>query len=138
VIRRVKPVWILPFAVALLAGCGGGGGGSSGTVTLSGSDYFHAATETVSHSPAECAKDARIFATDALALLAHSGANAYPADLYYSIIHDDFLDFEARTCEPKVLGPPLRRRLTAKQRAALVADLPSVMAQVVRDGLGGT
>ncbi|HEY5099536.1 MAG TPA: hypothetical protein VII54_05745 [Gaiellaceae bacterium] len=133
----MKRVWILPFAVALLAGCGGGGS-SSGTVTLSGSDYFHAATETVSHSPAECAEDARIFTRDALALLAHSGANAYPADLYYSIIRDDFADFEARRCEPKVLGPPLRRGMTAKQRAALIADLPSVMAQVVRDGLGGT
>ncbi len=95
-------------------------------------------TITGTPSPAECAKDARIFTRDALALLAHSGANAYPADLYYSIIREDFDDFEARRCEPKVLGPPLRRGLTPKQRAALVADLPSVMAQVVRDGLGGT
>ena len=132
----MKRVWILPFAAALLAGCGGGS--SSGTVTFSGNDEFHAATETVSHSPAECAKDAEIFTSDALALLAHSGANAYPADLYYSIIHDVFADFEARRCDPKVLGRPLRRRLTAKQREALVADLPNVMAQVVRDGLGGT
>jgi hypothetical protein len=136
VIRRVKRVWILPFAAALLAGCGGGG---SGTVTFSGNGEFHAATETVSHSPAECAEDARIFTSDALALLAHSGASAaYPADLYYSIIRDVFADFEARRCGPRVLGPPLRRSLTAKQRAALVADLPNVMAQVVRDGLGGT
>lgn len=132
----MKRVWILPCAAALLAGCGGGG--SSGTVTFSGNDEFYPATETVSHSPAACAKDARIFAGDALALLAHSGTSAYPADLYYSIIRDDFADFEARRCDPKVLGPPLRRSLTAKQRAALVADLPNVMAQVVRDGLEGT
>jgi len=132
----VKRVWILPFAAALLAGCGGGG--HRATLTVPGYGPYPAQTITGTPSPAECAKDARIFTRDALALLAHSGANAYPADLYYSIIREDFDDFEARRCDPKVLGPPLRRGLTPKQRAALVADLPSVMAQVVRDGLGGT
>jgi hypothetical protein len=136
VIRRVKTVWILVFAAGVLAGCGGGGGG--GTITFSGNDEFRAATETVSHDPVECAKDARIFARDALALLDHAGANAaYPADLYYSIIRGDFADFQARRCDPTLLGAPLRRRLTAKQRAALVGYLPEVMAQVVRDGLRG-
>lgn len=132
----MKHVWILPFAAALLAGCGGGG--HRATLTVPGYGPYPAQTITGTPSPAECAKDARIFTRDALALLAHSGANAYPADLYYSIIREDFDDFEARRCDPKVLGPPLRRGLAAKQRAALVADLPSVMAQVVRDGLGGT
>jgi hypothetical protein len=135
VIRRVKHVWILPCAAALLAGCGGG---HRATLTVPGYGPYPAQTITGTPSPAECAKDARIFTRDALALLAHSGANAYPADLYYSIIREDFADFEARRCDPKVLGPPLRRGLAAKQRAALVADLPSVMAQVVRDGLRGT
>jgi hypothetical protein len=93
-------------------------------------------TVAASHSPAECAKDARIFARDALALVVHSSTNsAYPADLYYSIIRGDFADFEARSCEPRLLGTALRNRLTPKQRAALVAYLPSAMAQVVRDGL---
>lgn len=132
----MKRVWILPSAAALLAGCGGG---SRGTVTVPVYGVYPPGTVAVSHSPAECAKDARIFARDALALVVHSSTNsAYPADLYYSIIRGDFADFEARSCDPKLLGPPLRTRLTSKQRAALVAYLPNAMAKVVRDGLGGT
>lgn len=133
----MKPVWILPFVAVLLAGCGGG---RPATLTVPGYGPYPAQTITAGPaSQAECAQDARIFTRDALALLAHSSSSAaYPADLYYSILREDFADFEARRCDPNVLGPPLRSGLTAKQRAALIADLPSVMAQVVRDGLGGT
>jgi hypothetical protein len=69
-------------------------------------------------------------------VLAHSGANAaYPADLYYMIIREDFTDFQARRCDPKLLGAELRHRLTDKQRAALLGDLPYAMADVVRSAL---
>ncbi|MGH2972103.1 MAG: hypothetical protein ACRDLE_08265, partial [Gaiellaceae bacterium] len=69
--------------------------------------------------------------------LAHTGATvaAYPADLYYMTLREDFSDFQARACSPKLLGDALRKRLTARQRAALVADLPTVIAQEVRAGL---
>jgi hypothetical protein len=133
----VKRVWVFLVCAAVLAGCGGGGGGKRGVVTFSGD--FPPATETVSHDAVECARDARIFAHDALAYLAHSGPDAaYPADLYYSILHGDFADFEARRCEPKLLGTALRPRLSPRQRAALVAELPRVIADVVRDGLAAT
>jgi hypothetical protein len=127
----VKRVWIVTFA-AVLAGCGGG----KKVVTVPAYGEHPAATVSEAHNPAECAKDARIFARDALALLAHSSTDtAYPADLYYTIIRGDFADFEARSCDPRLLGTPLRGRLTPKQRAALVAYLPQEMAQVVRGGL---
>jgi len=77
-----------------------------------------------------------MFARDGLLVLAHSGANAaYPADLYYMIIREDFTDFQARRCDPKLLGAELRRRLTEKQRADLLGDLPYAMADVVRRAL---
>jgi hypothetical protein len=63
---------------------------------------------------------------------------AYPADLYYSNLHGDFADFDARRCEPKVLGGALRAGPAPRQRAALVAELPRVIADVVRDGLAAT
>jgi hypothetical protein len=95
-----------------------------------------ATTVSASTSPAACAADARIFARDAVALLAHSSTNAaYPADLYYTIIREDFADFEARACEPRLLGPALHARLTPKQEAALVAGLPRTIAGVVQKGL---
>ena len=134
----MKHVWILAFAAALLAGCGGGSRGRN-VVTVPAYGEHPAATVSEAHSPAECAKDARIFARDALALLDHSSANtAYPADLYYTIIRSDFADFEARSCEPKLLGAALRARLTARQRTALVGYLPHAMADVVREGLRST
>jgi hypothetical protein len=142
VIQRVKTVWILTLAAALLAGCGGGSGGkkmiSVNVITVPAYGEHPAATVSGAHSAVECAKDARVFARDALTLLDHASSNAaYPADLYYTIIRSDFADFEARSCEPKLLGSALRARLTAGQRAALVAYLPKATAQVVRDGLRG-
>jgi hypothetical protein len=133
VIRGVKRVWVLVFS-ALLAGCGGGG--HRGSVTVPAYGAYPAQTISGSASPAECAKDARLFARDGLLVLAHSGANAaYPADLYYVIIREDFTDFQARRCDPKLLGAELRHRLTEKQRADLLRDLPYAMAAVVRSAL---
>ena len=133
----MKAVWILALAVGLLAGCGGGGTGrSTKVVTVPAYGEHPAATVSEAYSAAECAKDARIFARDALTLVDHASSNAaYPADLYYTIIRSDFADFEARSCGPKLLGEALRARLTAAQRSSLVANLPQAMAEVVRDGL---
>ena len=134
-IRRVKAVWTLALAAGLLAGCGGGGHGAK-VVTVPAYGEHPAATVSGSYSAAECAKDARIFARDALTLVDHASSNAaYPADLYYTIIRSDFADFEARSCGSKLLGEALRARLTAAQRSSLIANLPQAMAQVVRDGL---
>ena len=132
----MKAVWILALAVGLLAGCGGGTGRSTKVVTVPAYGEHPAATVSEAYSAAECAKDARIFARDALTLVDHASSNAaYPADLYYTIIRSDFADFEARSCGPKLLGEALRARLTAAQRSSLVANLPRAMAEVVRDGL---
>ncbi len=129
----MKRVWIAAAVVALLAGCGAV---KKRTVTVGAYGNYPAQTITGSATPAECTRDGNAFARDGLMLLAHSGPSAaYPADLYYSIIREDFADFQARGCDPKYLGDGLRRRLTAKQRAALVAYLPEVMAKVVRAGL---
>lgn len=133
----MKHVWVFLLCSAVLAGCGGGG--RRHTVTVPAYGDHPAATVSASTSPAACAADARIFARDAVTLVAHSSTNAaYPADLYYTIIREDFADFEARACAPRLLGPALKARLTPKQRAALVAALPRTMADVIRAGLGVT
>ncbi len=129
----MKRVWMAGAVAALLAGCGGGG---HRAVTVGAYGNYPAQTITGAASPAECRRDGNAFARDGLMLLAHSGPNAaYPADLYYSILREDFADFEARGCYPADIGVALRRRLSAAQRAALVADLPETMAKVVRAGL---
>ena len=131
----MKRVWVFVLCCAVLAGCGGGGG-TKRTVVVPAYGEHPATTVSVSPSPAACAADARIVARDAVAFVQHSsGISAYPADLYYMIIREDLADFAARSCEPKLLGPALRARLTPKQRAVLVGALPNTLATVIRAGL---
>lgn len=135
----MKPVWMAfaAAAVAVLAGCGSGA--KRGTVTVGAYGGFPATTVTETASPAECVRDGRIIARDGRSFLRHFGASAaYPADLYYMIVREDFADFEARQCDPKLLGAALRARLTPGQRTALAADLPTAMAVLIRRGLAAT
>jgi hypothetical protein len=86
-----------------------------------------------------CRHDAQSFARDGLQFLAHYGPQAaYPADLYYVILRGVFADFQAHRCDGALLGDALDRRLTAKQRGALIADLPRPMDRVIRAGLART
>jgi hypothetical protein len=133
----LKGVWVCLPAALVLGGCGGGS--KHAAVTVGAYGNYPAQTITGSASPAECTMDGRAFARDGLILLRHTGPDAaYPADLYYSILREDFADFTARNCDPRYVGAGLRAELTAKQISALVADLPSVMAKVVRAGLAVT
>ncbi|HEY4414015.1 MAG TPA: hypothetical protein VGN06_13555 [Gaiellaceae bacterium] len=133
----MKRVWVFLFCAAVLAGCGGSStGGGKHSVVVPAYGEHPATTVSAAPSPAACAADARIIARDAVALVEHStGTTAYPADLYYTIIREDLADFEARSCEADLLGPPLRARLTPKQRAVLVDALPRTLAAVIRAGL---
>lgn len=121
------------IAVLALAGCGGGGSHGH-TQTVGAYGTFTAATvAALPGGPANCRKDGEDFARDAKRFVAHTTtAAAYPADLYYMIIREDFADFEARGCAPSYLHDPLVRRLTASERRVLVADLPAAMAATVR------
>ena len=133
----MKRVWVFAFCAAVLAGCGGSSSsGGKHSVVVPAYGEHPATTVSASASPAACAADARIIARDAVAFVQHStGISAYPSDLYYTIIREDMADFEARSCEPKILGPALRARLTPKQRAVLVGSLPRTLADVIRAGL---
>jgi len=131
-----------PLLAALaLGGCGGSSGHQAATqLTLPGYGGYPATTESVSGaSPAACRRDARAFTGDAVLFLAHSGPDAaYPADLYYISMRGVLVDFQGHRCDTALLGGALARRLTAKQRDALVAGLPHAMAAVVREGLART
>ena len=126
----MKRVWVLALAALVLAGCGA----TRHVTTVGRYGPYPAQTITGSADPKECALDAHTYARDALAYLAHSGPDAaYPADLYYMMLREDFADFGARGCDPKLLGSALRARLTASQRATLVGSLPTAMADAVRN-----
>ncbi|MGH2935663.1 MAG: hypothetical protein ACRDL2_14290 [Gaiellaceae bacterium] len=127
---------VCAVVVLALAGCGGSSRPKSRAVTLPGYGGFAAQTITGAYSAPECAKDVRSFAREGLLLVAHVGAAAaYPADLYYMDLRIPFADFVARGCDPADLGRALERRMTPRQRQTLAGNLPSAMAQLVRDGL---
>ncbi|HXH97532.1 MAG TPA: hypothetical protein VNH40_10015 [Gaiellaceae bacterium] len=136
-----QTVAALAVTVVVVAGCGGSpsAGSSVGTVTVRAYDVYPPDTISVPSTNPEsptCHVDARAFARSSLQFLAHSGPKAaYPADLYYVIMREELADFEARRCSPALLGSALDRSLTAKQRTALVAELPTEMAGTVRKAL---
>src|SRR5262245_53594350 len=130
-------------ATVLDAGCGetSRSAGTTTRVTVPAYGVFPKATVTGAagtgeESPA-CHTVARSVANDAADFVAHFGPqSAYPADLAFVELRSVLADFQARGCDPRVLGRDLERRLTAKQRAELIAGLPRAMAATVRDALG--
>jgi hypothetical protein len=127
---------------AVAAGCGASSrqAETSARATVPGYGVFPATT--ITGRPAEggdspvCRRDARSFTRDAADFLAHFGPrSAYPADLAFVELRSVLADFRARRCDPELLGRDLERALNAKQRAALVAGLPSEFAANVREAL---
>jgi hypothetical protein len=124
------------FAVSAvaLAGCGGSQqrpAGARTTVPAYGS--FPADTISVDAAdPAApaCGVDARAFAVSSRRFVTQ-----VPADTYYMVMREELADFRARRCDPTRLGRELRRGLTRRQRAALVANLPRELAAFVQAGL---
>lgn len=139
----------LLVCAAVTATVAGGCGGSSrqvetsARVTVPRYGVFPAATITGpavegGDSPV-CRRDARSFTRDAADFLAHFGPqSAYPADLAFVQLRSVLADFRARRCDPELLGRDLERALNAKQRAALVAGLPSEFAANVREALSAS
>jgi hypothetical protein len=125
--------------LVVMDGCGGSARRMPPSLTLTVPAYGPHAPTTEARtqgSLAFCRTDAHVVAHDASLLLVHTGAAAaYPADLYYVIIRQDFTDLEAHSCPPVLLGDALRARLTATQQRRLVSDLPAAMAVAFRQAL---
>jgi len=134
---------LVPLTCALsAAGCGGGGAGHSAlllrTVTVPAYAGFPATTIVGTYGTSACETAARAYLRDARLFVAHSGAQAaYSADNYYLELVQDFADFQAHSCNPSTLGRALETGMTRRQRAALVAGLPTTMALKVRESLDG-
>lgn len=119
-------------AAVLLAGCGGAAPRPRVTTVPAYAGFppdTITVTDTDPRSPA-CRVDATSFAASSLRFVTQ-----HPADTYYMVMREELADFGVRRCDPALLGRALRRTLTARQRDALVADLPRPLADVVRRGL---
>jgi hypothetical protein len=60
---------------------------------------------------------------------------ASPADPYYMLLRQQLADFEARRCDPKLLGSALEHRLSPSQRGVLLAHASHPMAASLRRAL---
>jgi hypothetical protein len=126
--------------VALLSSaCAASHRGARGHTTVQRYDVYPADTISVPATSPEsqaCRRDAVGLARASAGFVAHSGPESvYPADLSYVLMREGVADFDARRCDPKLLGSALVRRLSASQRRVLVTHAPSPMAAVLRRAL---
>jgi hypothetical protein len=125
--------------VALLAcGCGSSHRAAARNTTVRYGIY-PAGTATVSttdpRSPS-CRQDAVAFARGSVKYLTHYTAlAASPADPYYMLLRQQLADFQARHCDPKLLGSAIKGRLPASRRQVLLAHASHPMAVALRRAL---
>ncbi len=126
--------------IALLScGCGSSHRGATGHTTVQRYDIYPADTISVpSSNPTSraCRRDSVGLAQASARFVAHSNrASVYPADLYYVLMREELADFDARHCDPKLLGNTLVHVLSASQRGFLVTHAPRPMAVELRHAL---
>ena len=137
---RLAAATVAVGAVALLAcGCGSSHRGATGHTTVQRYDIYPADTISVPSTNPEsqaCRTGALGLARASAQFVAHNGpASVYPADLSYVLMREELADFDARRCDPKLLGTALVRRLSAAQRRVLVTHAPRPMAAELRRAL---
>jgi hypothetical protein len=95
-----------------------------------------ATVPTTDPSSRSCHQDADAFAHGAAQFLTHLGQlAASPADPYYMLLRQQLADFEARRCDPKLLGSAIERGLSPAERRELLAHASRPMAAALRGSL---
>ena len=133
--RRVVAV----VGVALLVcGCGSSHRGEAGPTTVRYGIYPGASSPVSTTDPTSvsCHQDAAAFGRGSAQYLTHYGElAASPADPYYMLLRQQLADFQARRCDPKLLGSAIERRLSPSQRRVLLAHASRPMAAALRQAL---
>jgi len=135
-VRRAAGV--LAGAVLLLCGCGSSHRGAAPDTTVRYGIYPGATATVPTTNPGSgsCHQDAAAFARGSVEYLTHYGAlAASPADPYYMLLRQQLADFQARRCDPQLLGSAIERRLSRSQRRALLAHASRPMAAALRQAL---
>jgi len=134
-VRRVVAVAGLAF---LACGCGSSHRSEAGATTVRYGIYPGAtsAVSTTNPTSDSCRRDAVAFARGSAKYLTHFGQlAASPADPYYMLLRQQLGDFEARRCDPKLLGSAIEHRLSPAQRRVLLAHASGPMAAALRQAL---
>jgi hypothetical protein len=135
----VRRAAVLLVGVPLLAGgCGSSHRGAVGNTTVRYGVYPGSSTPVSTTNPrsAACRQDADAFARGSAKFLTHLGElAASPADPYYMLLRQQLADFQARRCEPKLLGAAIENRLSPSKRQMLFARASRPMATALRQAL---
>jgi len=134
----VRRASLLAGLAILASGCGSSQHfGANATTVRYG--IYPGATGTVSTTDPRsesCEQDAVAFARGSATYLTHLGQlAASPADPYYMLLRQQLGDFQARRCDPKLLGTAIEHRLTPAKRRELLAHASSPMATALRRAL---
>jgi hypothetical protein len=137
----VKGVALLAGLAVLACGCGSSMRSDSNRTTVRYGIYpgGTATVSTTNPTSDSCHRDAVAFARGSAKYLTHFGQlAASPADPYYMLLRQQFGDFEARRCDPKLLGSAIEHRLSPAQRRVLLAHASGPMAAALRQALSAS
>jgi hypothetical protein len=125
--------------VALLAcGCGSSQGREAAHTTVRYAIYpgETSSVPTADPSSASCHRDADAFARGSAQYLTHyADLAASPADPYYMLLRQQLADFQARRCDPELLGSALEHHLSPSKRRVLLAHASRPMAASLHQAL---
>lgn len=128
----------LAGVVLLVCGCGSSHRGGTASTTVRYGIYpgDTATVSTANPTSVACRGDADSFARGSRTYLAHYGAlAASPADPYYMLLRQQLADFQARRCDPQLLGRALDRRLSPSRLRELLVRASRPMAAALRHAL---
>jgi hypothetical protein len=135
----VRLVAVLVVGVAVLAcGCGSSQRDATKQTTVRYGIYpgDTSSVSTTNPRSASCRQAADAFASGSAQFLTHYGElAASPADPYYMLLRQQLADFQARRCDPQLLGTAIERRLSPSERRVLLARTSRPMAAALRGAL---
>jgi hypothetical protein len=135
----VRRAAVLLVGVALLAtGCGSSKRADAANTTVRYGIYpgGTATVSTTDPTSAPCRAEAVAYARGSLKYLSHfAELAASPADPYFMLLRQQLGDFQARRCDPKLLGSALEQHLSPAQRRALLAHASKPMETALRGAL---
>jgi hypothetical protein len=134
----VRRAALLAGLALLASGCGSSHPADANSTTVRYGIY-PGATATVSTTnprSSSCRRDAVAFARGSAHYLTHyAELAASPADPYYMLLRQQLADFQARRCDPTLLGKALEHGLPPAKRRELLARASHPMATALRRAL---
>lgn len=121
--------------VAVLAACGSGHAAHTVVQHYGVFPSDTIAVSTTNPTSSDCRSDAGALARAGLGFVRAHHTTVNIGDVAFFEMRESSADFEARRCEPKLLGDALVHTLSPGQRRELLGDTSRPMAKLLRSAL---